>query len=221
MTQLALNRKKQISKMKRRHLVTYSHPESIISEQFREIRTNMKFINKSENKIFLVTSPKDGEGKSTMVANLAVSMAQQKEKILVIDANLREPIIHSIFKIPNEKGLTNVLTGHTALEDALYQTEVSRLEVLTSGSHSFNPAELLETRGMKELLKRLAELYDVVLIDAPSAIKSTETRVIANQCDGVVLVLNKGKTEIELAIETKKVLELAHAKIVGAILNEG
>ncbi len=207
--------------MKKRQLITYSHPESLISEQFREIRTNMKFINDSKNKVFLITSPKDGEGKSTTIANLAVSMTQQKEKILIIDANLREPVIHSIFKIPNDVGLTNVLTGKASIEDAIYKTEISRLDVLTSGSTSFNPAELLETKRMKDLLKSIAESYDIVLIDAPAVLKSTETRVLANQSDGVVLIMNRGKTEIEKAIETKKVLELAHAKIVGAILNEG
>jgi capsular exopolysaccharide synthesis family protein len=217
---LVLNRKKQISVMKKRHLVTYTQPESIISEQFREIRTNMKFINNNENKIFLITSSKNGEGKSTTISNLAVSIAQQKEKTLIIDANLREPLIHSIFKIPNDIGLTNVLTGNATLEEAVYQTEINRLEVLTSGSTAFNPAELLETKGMKELLKSIAENYDIVLIDAPSVLKSTETRVLANQCDGVVLVVSRGKTEIDKAIETKKVLELAQAKIVGAILNE-
>jgi capsular exopolysaccharide synthesis family protein len=218
---LVLNRKKQISVMRKRHLVTYSQPESLISEQFREIRTNMKFINNSDNKIFLITSPQNGEGKSTTLSNLAVSIAKQKEKILIIDANLREPLLHTIFKIPNEIGLTNVLTGNASFEKAIYKTEISGLEVLTSGSTSFNPAELLETKRMKELLKSISENYDIVLIDAPSILKSTETRVLANQCDGVVLVLNRGKTEIEKAIETKKILELAQAKIVGAILNEG
>jgi capsular exopolysaccharide synthesis family protein len=218
---LVLNRKKQISVMRKRHLVTYSQPESLISEQFREIRTNMKFINNNDNKIFLITSPQNGEGKSTMLSNLAVSIAKQKEKILIIDANLREPLLHTIFKIPNEIGLTNVLTGNAAFEKAIYKTEISGLEVLTSGSTSFNPAELLETKRMKELLKSISENYDIVLIDAPSILKSTETRVLANQCDGVVLVLNRGKTEIEKAIESKKILELAQAKIVGAILNEG
>ena len=180
----------------------------------------MKFINNRENKIFLITSPKNGEGKSTTIANLAVSMTQQKEKILVIDANLREPVLHSIFKIPNEAGLTDVLTGKANLEEAIYKTEITRLDVLTSGSSSFNPAELLESERMKELLTSIARTYDIVLIDAPSVLKSTETRILANQCDGVVLVVNRGKTEIEKAIETKKVLELAHARIVGAILNE-
>jgi capsular exopolysaccharide synthesis family protein len=218
---LVLNRKKQISVMRKRHLVTYSQPESLISEQFREIRTNMKFINNNDNKIFLITSPQNGEGKSTTLSNLAVSIAKQKEKILIIDANLREPLLHTIFKIPNEIGLTNVLTGNASFEKAIYKTEISGLEVLTSGSTSFNPAELLETKRMKELLKSISENYDIVLIDAPSILKSTETRVLANQCDGVVLVLNRGKTEIEKAIESKKILELAQAKIVGAILNEG
>ncbi len=155
-----------------------------------------------------------------MTANLAISMAQQKERVLLIDANLREPIIHTIFKIPNEVGLTNLLMEQVTLEETVFKTEIGNLAILTSGSTSTNPAELLGNDRMSELMDEVANSYDIVLIDSPSVLHFTETRVLANQCDGVVLILNRGKTKPEKAIEAKRILELANAKLVGAIVNE-
>lgn len=201
--------------------MTYSNPDSMISDQFRAIRTNIKFITeKKKNRLFIITSPSGGEGKSTTTANLAVSMAQQKEKILLIDANLRDPIIHDIFKIPNHLGLTGILTGKVCLDNAIQPTEIGNLEVLTSGAALFNPAELLGNEQMTSLLKTVADMYDIVLIDSPPILDSTEARILANQCDGVILVVNRGKTELEKLVESRRVLELAHSRLVGAIMNE-
>ncbi|ASK63731.1 tyrosine protein kinase [Virgibacillus phasianinus] len=205
----------------KRHLITYSNPDSIVSDQFRAIRTNINFLTeKRKHRLFIITSPGEGEGKSTTTANLAVSMAHQKEKILLIDANLRNPIIHDVFKIPNELGLTSILTGKVRAESAIQQTDIGNLEIITSGATLFNPAELLGNEQMTTLLKTVADLYDIVLIDSPPVLDSTETRVLANQCDGVVIVLNRGKTAIEKTIESRRVLELAHSRLVGAIINE-
>ncbi|WP_235420830.1 CpsD/CapB family tyrosine-protein kinase [Jeotgalibacillus soli] len=193
----------------------------MISDQFRTIKINIQFLTKEKkNRVFLITSPGKGEGKSTTTANLAVSMAQQKQKVLLIDANLRNPIIHSIFKVPNEIGLTNVLTGKTSFAETVCRTEIGKLEILTSGSISFNPAELLGNELMSDLLQRVVNSYDIVLIDSPSVLHYTETRVLANQCDGVVLVLHRERTELEHTAESRRVLDLAHAKLVGAIINE-
>ncbi|MFZ3577251.1 CpsD/CapB family tyrosine-protein kinase [Virgibacillus sp. DJP39] len=215
---LTRGRQKAINK---KHLITYSHPDSKVSDQFRAIRTNISFLTEEKrNRLFIITSPGDGEGKSTITANLAVSMAQQKERILLIDASLRDPIIHDIFKIPNDIGLTSILSGKANLEGAVQELGIGRLEILTSGSTTFNPSELLGNTRMTELLRTVADTYDIVLIDSSPLLTSTETRVLANQCDGVVLVLNRGKTEVEKTIESRRVLDLAHANLVGAIINE-
>lgn len=215
------NKRKRMDTSRKRHLMTYSNPDSMVSDQFRAIRTNINFLTeKRKNRLFIITSPGEGEGKSTTTANLAVSMAQQKEKILLIDANLRNPIVHDIFKIPNELGLTSILTGKVSLENAIQRTGIGNLEILTSGATLFNPAELLGNEQMTFLLRTVANMYDIVLIDSPPVLESTETRVLANQCDGVVLVLNRGKTELEKTVESRRVLELAHSRLVGAIINE-
>ncbi|MDQ0217499.1 polysaccharide biosynthesis tyrosine autokinase [Peribacillus cavernae] len=218
---MIFNKKHQASVLKKRNLVTFSNPYSIISDQFRTIRTNIQFLSEERKKrTFLITSTGKSEGKSTIIANLAVSMSQQKEKVLLIDANLREPIIHKIFKIPNEVGLTNVLTNRIIFEDAIQRPGIGKMKILSSGSITANPAELLGYEQMTDLLRMASNSYDIVLIDSPSVLEFTETRVLANQCDGVVLVLNRGKTELEKAAEARRVLELAHAKLIGAIINE-
>ncbi|NHC43076.1 CpsD/CapB family tyrosine-protein kinase [Bacillus sp. MM2020_1] len=204
-----------------RSLVTYLNPESIVSEQYRSIQANINFVMEDKkSRTFLITSPNKGEGKSTVAANLAVSLAQQKVKVLLIDANLRNPSVHSIFKIQNTSGLTDILTGRTNLYDEIHHTEIGRLDILPSGTVPFNPAELLSSPIMKDILATSLRSYNVVLIDSHSVLELTDTKLLASQCDGVVLVIRSGKTIQGKAIEAKKVLEFSKAKIIGAIINE-
>src|SRR5690625_1104357 len=205
----------------KRSLITYSNSDSIISDQFRTIRTNIKFLpGKKKERSILITSPGKGEGKSTTSANLAVSMTRQGEKVLLIDANLRDPTIHNTFKISNQVGLTDLLTAKARFSEVIYQTGIGRLDVLTSGSTFLNPAELLESDGMTSLLSTVTNSYSMVIIDSPAVLKSTETRVLANQCDGVILVVNRRKTKLGKLAESRKLLDLVDAKLVGAIINK-
>ncbi|PGL70317.1 CpsD/CapB family tyrosine-protein kinase [Bacillus sp. AFS055030] len=216
-----LFKKRYKKNVKKRFLITFTHPDSMISDQFRMIRTNINFLTEEKKKRnILITSPENGEGKSTITANLAVSMAQQKEKVLLIDANLRDSNIHKIFKIENNIGLTNVLTKQVNLEEAVVQSGIGNLDILTSGTVSFNPVEILANEIVEDLLKILVNTYDIVLIDSPSILEFTESRVLANHCDGVVLVVNRGRTETDNLIEARRVIDLAHGNLVGAIFNE-
>jgi capsular exopolysaccharide synthesis family protein len=218
--QLLLSKRKKTSTNQKRNLITFSNPDSIISEQFRTLRTNIHFSTEGKKSIILVTSAKSGDGKSTTTANLAVSMAQQKEKVLLIDANLREPAIHFVFKLDNSTGLTDVLSGNASFEDVVYQTEIGKLTVLTSGQVASNPAELLGSEQMQELFKRALQEYDVILVDSPPVMEVTDTKLLANKSDGVILVISQGRTELEKAVEAKKALDFAKANIYGVILNE-
>lgn len=218
---MVLSKRDITATIKKRNLVSYSHPGSIISEQYRMILTNIKFLQADQKtRVLLITSPGSGEGKSVTAANLAVSMVQQKEKILLIDANFRNPVLHSIFKITNSTGLSDVLNGKERIEEAVYHTEIGRLDLLTSGSLSVNPGELLGSKMMQELLNSALQSYDFVLIDSSSVLNVADTKRLAKACDGVILVIQKGKTPYEKAAEAKKELELATAKLIGVILNE-
>ena len=205
----------------RQHLVTHTNPDSAISDQFRTIRSNIAFLTaEKQKKVFLITSSSTGEGKSTTTANLAVSMSGQKERILVIDANIRKPALHYIFTLQNELGLSDVLTNKATLKETICQTDIGKLDILPSGSTLYNPAELFGNEAMKQLLIEVKETYDVILIDSPTVLQSTETRLLANLCDRVILVVNRGKTMIENAMEARRILELSQADLMGTIMNE-
>lgn len=218
---MVFKRRKQLSTIKRRNLITYSNPESIISEQFRTIRTNIHFLNDDKKiNLLVVSSPGRWEGKSTIIANTAISVAQQREKILLIDGNLRNPSIHHLFKLSNEVGLTDILSGKTPFCEAVTRCNINNLDILTSGPIPLDPAELLESNKMKELIEHVKPLYNLVLIDSPSVLEVTDTKVLANLCDGVILVVQQAKTTIEAAQESKKVLEFVKAPLVGVIVNQ-
>lgn len=215
------NRRKNSSVTLRRNLITYSNPDSLIAEQFRTLRTNVQFLmGKGENRILLITSPTRGEGKSNTAANIAVSMAQQNEKVLIIDANLREPALHYIFKISNSTGLTDVLTERTTFEEAVNRTEIGRLEVLTSGLIPYNPTELLGSNKLENLFQKVKNIYDFIIVDSAGVLEVADTKVLANKCDGVILVVNESSTHSVDAIETKKALEFAKARLIGLVVNE-
>ncbi|RLQ96285.1 CpsD/CapB family tyrosine-protein kinase [Falsibacillus albus] len=208
-------------KNSRRNLIAHTHPDSIISEQYRTILTNIKFsMPEEKSRSIVITSTSLGEGKSTCAANLAVSMAQQKKKVLLIDANLRNPSLHSILKIPNKKGLTDILAGECTFEQARLRTKVGKLDILISGAIPYNPVALLGSQIFQNLLTNALEIYDFVLLDSPSVLEVTDTKLLSNQCDGVVIVVNKGRTKLKKAIEMKKELDLAKARYIGVIINE-
>ncbi len=210
-----------LSKNKKSKLITHFYPESIISEQFRTIRTNIQFLTENRNQhLFLVTSPGKKEGKSTAAANLAVTMAQQKQKVLLIDTNLRNPMMHQLFKVSNTEGLTEILTGRLPFEETVYPTGIGNLDLLTSGQLTSNPSELLGGELMENLLKKVSHKYDVVLVDAPPVLHSNESLLLSHLCEGVVLVLRRKKTDLRKIVEAKKVLDLVNADVVGAIMNE-
>jgi protein-tyrosine kinase len=218
-SRLARRNRKQIQSLNR-SLITLTSPKSPISEQYRTIRTNIQFstVDRSIRSI-LVTSSGPGEGKSTTSANLAVVFAQQGKKVLFIDADMRKPTVHYTFRLDNHVGLTNVLTKQTSLEYAVKSTEQENLDVLTSGPIPPNPAELLGSRSMEELLEQAFTQYDLVLFDTPPVLVVTDAQILANLCDGIVLVVSSGKTEIEAAQKAKEALANAKGKLLGVVLN--
>jgi protein-tyrosine kinase len=203
-----------------RSIIAHRTPKSTIAEQYRTIRTNIEFSAiDTELRSIMITSASPSEGKSTTVANLAIVFAQQNKKVLLIDADLRRPTVHYTFRTENLRGLTNVLTGQASLDGVVSPTEVPNLEVLTCGPIPPNPAELLSSNAMTNLLEQAKEQYDMVIIDTPPVLAVTDGQVLANKTDGVVLVVKSGQTEVEAAIKAKELLLNAKGKLLGTILN--
>ncbi|AWI13812.1 CpsD/CapB family tyrosine-protein kinase [Caldibacillus thermoamylovorans] len=212
-------RNKTTSRSKR-HLIAKKDPKSPITEQYRTIRTNIQYASVDQAiRSIVVTSTGPMEGKSTTTANLAVVFAQQGKKTLLIDADLRKPTAHYTFQLPNTFGLTSVLTKQAELMDAVHMTDVENLFVLTSGPIPPNPAELLASVSMEYLLKEAYNLYDFILFDTPPVLTVTDAQVLANLADGSILVTSSGTTDRDGAIKAKEILTSAHAKLLGAVLN--
>ncbi|KJE27906.1 tyrosine-protein kinase YwqD [Geobacillus kaustophilus] len=217
---MAVSNRKKFQKAER-SLIAFDDPKSSISEQYRTIRTNIEFSFIDEPlRSLMVTSSAPSEGKSTTAANLAVVFAQQGKKVLLVDADLRKPTVHYTFRLNNYAGLTSVLTSASSLSSTLQGTAVENLTVLTAGPIPPNPAELLSSRIMDRLLHELQEMYDLVLFDTPPVLAVTDAQILANKCDGTVLVVASGKTEIAAAAKAKELLEAANAKLVGVVLNQ-
>ncbi|RKL68047.1 capsular biosynthesis protein [Salipaludibacillus neizhouensis] len=216
-------RKKQNKELsdKQRSLVTEYDKKSPISEQFRTLRTNIQFASVDRQlKTMMITSSSPGEGKSTTIANLGVVLAQQHNKVLLVDSDLRKPTVHFTFALPNQVGLTNVVTQQATFEDVVVATSIPRLDVLPSGPVPPNPSELLGSRAMKEFVTQVAKNYDYILFDAPPVNAVTDPQVLSRLVDGTILVIRSGQTEEELAKKAVESLKKVDANLLGVVLND-
>ena len=201
-------------------IISYNDTKSVISEQYRTIRTNIEYSNVDQDKkTILVTSSDKNEGKTTTVSNLAVSFANLNKKILLIDCDLRNASIHKMFRLNNIYGLTDILAKDRAVDKCIQETELENLYVLTAGAIPPNPAEILSSEKMKNLIEDLKNIYDYIFIDTPPIGLVTDAGVLSSFIDGVVLVVKSESVEKKYLEETKKKLDAVDARILGAILN--
>jgi protein-tyrosine kinase len=213
-------KKKSDLTMMGRRLVTVSDSRSIIAEQFRTIRTNIKFsVPDTELKTILVTSSTPGEGKSTNAANLGVVFAQEGKKVLIVDADMRKPTLHHTFGIFNTVGLSTVLSKQNEFNCAIQETPIVGLFVLPSGPIPPNPAELLSSKTFATFLEEMKKNYDIVIFDAPPLLSVSDAQVLSHQCDGTLLIIHSGVVEKEDVLKAQSILTSSQAKILGAVLN--
>lgn len=204
----------------KRHLVTITDSDSIISEQFRTIRTNISFsLPDQELKSIVITSSTPGEGKSTNAANIAVVFAQEGKKVLLVDADMRKPTLHYTFHLHNSLGLSNVLANRNDLANAIQESFLYNLHIITSGPIPPNPSELLISKNMDFLIEETRKRYDIIIFDAPPVLSVSDPQILAHKCDGTLLIINTGVTEKENVMKAKGILQNSHAKLLGVILN--
>lgn len=202
-------------------LCTYYRPKSAHAEAFRGLRTALYFSTRGEqHQVIQVTSADVGDGKSTLIANLAVSMAQSGKRILLIDADCRRPRMHKIFGLSDTLGLSTILSGETEeVADAIQTSAVGGLSIITAGPIPPNPSELLTLSLFKELLDKLREQYDFVLVDTPPLLAVTDPGVVAPRVDGVILTLRMSHHGRPHAERAKEILNSLGATVLGVVLN--
>ena len=202
-------------------LIAARHPRSPISEAYRSLRTSLRFSSLDRPlRSILVTSPNALEGKSTMAANLAVVMAQTGSRVVLVDADLRRPMVHKIFQVFNKEGLTNILFEDLPVLDGhLQETGVENLRVLPSGPLPPNPSELLGSQKMRGLLEQIKEEADIVVFDTPPILPVTDAAVLAPQTDGVLVVTYAGRTRQGAARHAAERLRQVGANLLGVAWN--
>lgn len=201
-------------------LCTVHAPRGHSSEAFRLVRTSLFFGARSGNlRVIQVTSPDQGDGKSTMTANLAVTIAQSGRRTLLIDADLRRPTQHRIFGMSNEVGLSDVIGSDVDPQDAIHESETPNLSLLFCGPHPHNPAELLSSHQFEEFLGWARDNYDFVLVDTPPLLAVSDPGNVASRVDGALLTLRLGKRARAKGAEAVEIMERVGANMLGVVIN--
>ena len=201
-------------------LITHLDPKSPVSESYRTLRTNLQF-SKVDRKIktILITSSGPKEGKSTTAANLAIAMAQAGNKVVLVDADLRRPVVHSIFGMKKDEGITNYLMDAIPYEQIVKATFHENLFVICSGVLPPNPSELLASAAMELLIQKLQNQFDLVIFDSPPVIAVTDAAILSTKVDGTILVVNSGQTNRDALARGKTLLDGVNAHLLGVLLN--
>lgn len=203
-----------------RNLIVVEKPKSVISEQLRTLRTNIKFAKPEEElKTLLCTSALPGEGKSTIVANIACLFASEGKRVILLDADLRKPTVHYTFGLKNVNGLSNLLSKQISVAEAIIQSHIKNLDVIPSGLIPPNPSELISNGVLELLIKHLSNEYDLIIFDAPPLLAVTDAQILSNKVDGSILIVNKEKTTKFAAKKAVELLNVSNATILGAVMN--
>ena len=204
-------------------LLALDKPRSAVAEAFRSVRTALAFSGTDGSlKHFLVTSSSPKEGKTLVSVNLAVTMAQSGKKVLLVDADMRKPRVHKVFRLPAAPGLSNLLVreGVSSTEEAIQSIkDVENLSFLPCGPIPPNPAELLSSVRMRELLKEFDALFDVVIFDTPPVINVTDSVILSQYVHGAIMVVRSFSTQREFARRAKELLTQSQGKVLGVVLN--
>lgn len=222
MTEMLFSKKRRKELDESSNLIVMNKPSSIVSERFRSVRTNIQVtMNQQTLKTIIVTSADRFSGKSTVASNLALCFATQGKKVLLVDADLRSPAIHELYNVRNNDGLSKLLTDkESTLGETIYHNHFEGLSLLTSGVLPSNPAELLSSDRMLELIKEMEWKFDFIIFDMPPVLTVADVQVLSLVTDGVLFVIAKGKDNKEEVTQAKEILSNVQANVIGAILNK-
>ena len=170
-------------------------------------------------KSVVITSAGPGEGKSTTIANLAIAFAQLDQKTLLVDTDMRRPVLQKVFQVPRVPGISDIITGSNTLEECIHETSVENLYILPSGNLPPNPSEMLGSKKMREIYQNLIGHYDKVFFDAPPIIAVTDASLLAKLCDGMVIVVKSGATHNEALDQVQNIVQQIKLPMLGAVIN--
>ena len=201
-------------------LVAETQPRAAAAEAYRTLRINIQFASLDQpHRILIVASASAGEGKTTTVANFGVVNAQSGLRVCVIDADLRRPALHRIFGLPNQRGLTTALLEDQPIVTLVQPTRIPNLSVLTSGPSAPNPAELVGSKRMRQLLEAATTDFDLLVCDTPPIVAVSDAVSLAAQCDGVIFVVKTGAVQHQVIKRTMAQIEAVKGRILGVVLN--
>ncbi|MCK5520568.1 MAG: CpsD/CapB family tyrosine-protein kinase, partial [Candidatus Marinimicrobia bacterium] len=201
-------------------LIVNLDKKSPVSEAYRTLRTNIE-LSRIEGKIrsMVVTSTGPGEGKSTTIANLALAYSQMDYKTVIVDADLRKPVLHKLFKLNRIPGLVDCVMGKAKIDDVIYKTDIENLYVIPAGNIPPNPSEILGSKKMKEIHEELLEQFERIFFDAPPIIAVTDSTVVGTYTEAMLFVVNSGRTFKELLNHSRGLIEQSKIPLLGAVVN--
>ncbi len=194
-------------------------PKSIDAEAYRSLRSNIEYSSfDDEYRAIVVTSSVPGEGKSTTSGNLALSLAQSGNKVLLVDCDMRKPSIHKKFKISNMSGTAELLLRKESFEDVA-NCYNENLTIITAGKIPPNPSEMLSSRAMTAFIKEMKKEFKYIILDTPPLQAVTDAQVLSTKSDGVLLVVRAGSTKREMVLNSVDLIKKVHGKTIGTVLN--
>ena len=215
-----VEREHTLPEVKEIELINHLYPNVPLSEDYRTVRTSVLLSHAEKPpKIIVFTSALTQEGKTATVVNMAVSFAQLQERVLVVETDLRKPRLHRLFKVRNISGLTGYLTGKAPLKDIINKTFIENIWLIPSGPIPPNPAELLNSKKIKDMLEEVSQVFDIVLLDSPPILAVIDSVIISSIADSTVLVIRGGKTRRKPFLTAVEEMKKARANIIGVVFN--
>jgi capsular exopolysaccharide synthesis family protein len=203
------------------YLVTKEQPLSYTSESFQKVIINLDYANiDGKIKVVQFTSTLASEGKSTFVSNLSYLLGQKNKKIILLDLDLRKPKMQRVFNVPNKNGLTDYLSGKISYADLIQHSDTFGFDFIVAGEKTTAVVNVLESLKLKELIEKLREVYDYVLLDTPPVIAVSDALYVAKNADGVIFIVSQGNAKKALVKEAIETLKSNHVHIIGTVLTQ-
>lgn len=205
----------------RYRIITLENPNSIAAECYRRVKVGLEYAEVDHKvQVIQATSSIQGEGKTTMILNIAATYAEDKKKVLVLDLDWRRPKLHRSFGVENKNGVVDVLAGKIELKDAIKHVEGIPFDCLNRGGKTPNPTSLLASKELSDLIEKLRGMYDIILIDCPPVLAVTDSILVSNLSDGALFVVSQAKSDKQASKDAIKTLRANNVQILGVVMGE-